>query len=162
MSVIERKRTYNVRLIKATWPYSVQEIAALLHVHKNAVLRWLNEGLQADKSQRPFLVRGDELIRFLSARQQSRKRKCGCTEFFCFKCRAPRETYLGIVDILVESADRFRMKGLCVVCGTPVNKMQGMRNLEKIKGIFNVMEMTGQHLMERPVPSANGDFEVTA
>jgi hypothetical protein len=33
--------------------------------------------------------------------------------------------------------------------------------LEKIKGIFNVMEMTGQHLMERPVPSANGDFEVT-
>jgi hypothetical protein len=43
-----------------------------------------------------------------------------------------------------------------------VNKMQGMRNLEKIKGIFNVMEMTGQHLMERPVPSANGDFEVTA
>jgi hypothetical protein len=68
--VVRRKRRYNVRRIKATWPYSVQEIATLFGIHKNAVLRWLKEGLQADRGQRPFLIRGDELTRFLTARQK--------------------------------------------------------------------------------------------
>jgi hypothetical protein len=66
--VARRKRTYNVRRIKATWPYTVQEIAELFRIHKNAVLRWLKDGLQANKDQRPFLIRGEELIRFLNAR----------------------------------------------------------------------------------------------
>jgi hypothetical protein len=67
-----RKRTYNVRRIKATWPYTVQEIAELFRIHKNAVLHWLKDGLQANKDQRPFLIRGEELIRFLNARQTAR------------------------------------------------------------------------------------------
>src|SRR3954466_4602648 len=91
-----RKRRYNVRRIRATWPYSVQEIAALLGIHKNAVLRWLGSGLSADRSHKPFLVRGDELIRFLKQRQQANRRKCGSEEFFCFRCRVPREACLGI------------------------------------------------------------------
>ena len=53
-----RKHRYNLRLIKATWPYTVQEIAELFGVHKNAVLGWLKAGLKSDRSQRPFLVRG--------------------------------------------------------------------------------------------------------
>jgi len=38
-----KKRRYNVRRIKATWPYRVEEIADLFGIHKNAVLRWLGE-----------------------------------------------------------------------------------------------------------------------
>ncbi len=94
-----RRRTYNVRLIKATWPYSVQEIAALFSLHKNAVLRWVKEGLQVNGDRRPYLIRGNELTRFLTARQKGRKRKCSTKEFHCFKCRAPRAAYLGIADI---------------------------------------------------------------
>ena len=45
-----KKRRYNIRRVKATWPYTVQEIAELLGVHKNAVLRWLHDGLRADRS----------------------------------------------------------------------------------------------------------------
>jgi excisionase family DNA binding protein len=157
--VTKRKRTYNLRLIRATWPYTVQEVAALLQVHKGAVLRWLNEGLRADQSRRPFLIRGDELVRFLSERQQARKRKCRVQEFFCFKCRAPSTIYLNIVDIVIESASRFRMKALCADCGTPVNKMQAISNLEKIKSVFHVQELAGQHLIERAAANANSDLE---
>jgi hypothetical protein len=60
-SSARRKRRYNLPRIKATWPYTVQEVAELLCVHKNAVLRWLNDGLTEDRSQRPFLIRGTEL-----------------------------------------------------------------------------------------------------
>jgi hypothetical protein len=155
----KRKRTYNLRRIKATWPYTVPEAAKTLAVHKNAVLRWLKEGLQANRDKRPFLIRGDELVRFLSVRQQSRRRKCASTEFYCFKCRAPRRAYLNIVDIEFVSLSRFRMKGICEVCSTPLNKMQGGGNLTKIQQTFHVQQLAGQHLTECASPNLNSDKE---
>jgi hypothetical protein len=158
----KRKRTYNLRLIKATWPYSVQEIAALFGVHKNAVLIWLKEGLQADRDKRPFLIRGDELIRFLFARQKGRKRRCAPTEFYCFKCRAPREAYLGIADIVIESASRLRIKALCATCSTPINKVQSTKTFERFKKLFNVQQLEGLHLIECIEASVNSDMEISA
>ena len=154
-----RSRHYNVRRIKGTWPYTTQEIAVLFGVHKNAVLRWLREGLHADRSQRPFLIRGDELARFLSERQKRKRRRCSPEEFFCFRCRAPREGYLGIVDIAIESPTRLRIKALCAVCDTPVNKVQSVLDLPKIKKRFHVQQLAGEHLMECAAPSLNRDLE---
>jgi hypothetical protein len=155
-----RKRTYNVRRIKATWPYSVQEVAELFGIHKSAVLRWLKEGLQANPDQRPYLIRGNELARFLTARQIGRRRKCAFPEFYCVKCRAPREAYLRIADITIESPTRLRAKALCGVCGTPVNKVQAVRELSRIQQCFEIQQLTGEHLLERTSTSLNSDSEV--
>jgi len=154
---VANKRRYNTRLIKATWPYDVPEIAALLGIHKNAVLRWLKEGLQADTTRRPYLIRGEELARFLAARQKSKKRKCGLSEFFCFRCRAPRGSVNGIANLTVESPTRFRLKGRCVVCGTSVNKVQGIKNLLKIEACLHIEQREGWHLIEGSNPSVNSD-----
>ena len=154
-----RKRTHNLRLIRATWPYTVQEIAALFGVHKNAVLQWLKNGLAANRDTRPFLIRGNELICFLAARQQNRKRKCAFTEVFCFKCRAPREAYLNIADVVIESASRFRVKALCAECGTPMNKVQGIQKLQLIQNSFHVQRLEGLHLFACANPSENSDLE---
>ncbi len=157
--VPKRKRAYNTRLIKATWPYTVQEIAHLFTVHKNAPLRWLKEGLHADKIRNEYLIRGDALIRFLSARQQKKKQKCAMNEFFCFKCRLPRRAYLDIVDVVIVSLSRFRLKGLCAECGIPVHKAQGIRNLQKIQNCFHVQQIEGRHIIERFEPIVNSDLE---
>lgn len=153
------KRTYNLRRIKRTWLYDVSEAAKTLGIHKNAVLRWMKEGLQVNRDKRPYLIRGDALIRFLSARQKSRKRKCAPAEFYCFKCRVPRKAYLNIVDIEVVSPGRFRMKGICEVCNTPLNKMQGVGNLTKIQQTFHVQQLAGRHLIEGASPNLNSDKE---
>jgi hypothetical protein len=153
------RRRYNVRLIKSTWPYTVQEITELFDLHKNAVLRWLREGLQADRSQRPFLIRGDELTRFLNQRQNGKRQQCAPGEFFCFKCRVPREPYLGIADIAIESPTRFRIKALCSVCDTAMNKVQNVRNLPRIKMVFNIQQLTGEHLLECTSLRLNSDLE---
>jgi excisionase family DNA binding protein len=154
-----RKRRYNVRAMRATWPYTVQEIAELLGVHKNAVLRWLGDGLSADRSQRPFLIRGDELIRFLKQRQDGGRHKCRPEEFYCFRCRVPREACLGIVDIVIESATRLRLQALCAVCETTMNKVQNVSELPKIRNRFHVQQLAGEHLIERAGPSLNSDLE---
>jgi hypothetical protein len=154
-----RKRRYNVRLIKATWPYTVQEIAELFDIRKNAVLRWLSEGLRADRGQRPYLIRGDELIRFLSKRQNGKRQQCAPDQFFCFKCRVPREAYLGIADITIESPTRFRIKALCSVCDTSMHKAQSVRNLAKIKTLFHIQQLTGEHILECAALRLNSDLE---
>ena len=153
------KRRYNVRLIKATWPYTVQEVAELFGLQKNAVLRWLREDLRANRDQRPFLIRGDELARFLSARQAKKRRKCSVIEFYCFKCRAPREAFLGIADVVIETPFKLRLKALCSVCSTSVNKVQAVCDLEKIKSRFHVQELAGEHLLGCTAPSVSSDLE---
>jgi hypothetical protein len=154
-----RKRSYNIRRIKRTWPYSVQEIAELYGIHKNAVLRWLKDGLQADRSQRPFLIRGDEIARFLTARQNRSRRKCAPTEFYCFRCRAPREAYLGIADLIIEAPGRLRIESLCSDCSTPVRKIQRLDDLPKIRSRFHIQKLVGEHLLERAAPSLKRDLE---
>ena len=156
---MRKKRTYNTRLIRATWPYTVQEVSALFKVHKNAPLRWLKEGLQANGDGRPYLIRGDELMRFLRARQQGKKHCCKLREFFCFKCRVPREAYLNIADIIIESPYRFRVKALCAVCTTNVSKVQNIQKLAEIRTCFHLQQLEGQHLIERDEPSVNSDSE---
>ena len=154
-----RKRTYNTRLVKATLSYTVQEIAGLFDIHKNVALRWLKQGLVADRSLRPFLIRGNELIRFLSERRAKRRAKCTSTQFYCFKCRCPREAYLGIADVEIETTTRLRVKSICAVCSTPVNKAQALRDLPNVRQRFVIQQLAGEHLLERADASVNVDLE---
>ena len=114
--------------------------------------------MQANKDQRPFLIRGEELIRFLNARQTRKGCKCAATEFYCFKCRGPREAYLGIVDIAIESPTRLRVKSLCALCSTPINKVQSVRDLAKIQVRFHVQQLTGERILDRTPASLNSDL----
>jgi hypothetical protein len=154
-----RKRTYNAQLIKLTWPYTVQEVADLFGIQTHAVLNWLAEGLHADRTTRPFLIRGTDLARFLRDRQARRRQQCAADEFYCFKCRAPRQAFLGIADIVIESPTRLRLKALCATCETNVNKVQSIADLPAIEERFNIQELTGEHLLVRAEPSLNRDLE---
>jgi len=132
----------------------------VLGVHKNAITHWIADGLPVNKDQRPYLVRGNDLIRFLSARQKGRKRQCADDEFYCFKCRGPRKAYLNIVDIEFVSPTRLRLKGLCAVCDTPLNKMQGIGKLPKIQETFHVQQVAELHISECAFPNLNRDKEM--
>src|SRR5579883_1429647 len=153
-----RRRRYNVRRVKATWPYTVREIAELFGIHENTVLSWLKHGLSADLREKPYLIRGDELARFLRQRQDGNRRKCRPDEFYCFRCREPREACLGMADIVIESPTRLRIKALCAVCETPVNKVQNARDFAKVRERFHIQQLAGEHLLERSGPSVNSDF----
>jgi hypothetical protein len=152
----KRSRRYNLRRIKATYPYTVPEIARLLDVHKNAVLRWMKRGLRADGPPRQRLIRGDELIRFLSEHQMARRRKCKLTEFYCFRCRVQREVLPGSATVDLDGLARLRVKAKCKVCATTVNKMQGLEALARICEAFDIGQLDQRHLRERAGASVNG------
>lgn len=152
-----KRRRYNLGLIKETWPYTVQEIAALFGIHKNAVTQWMKKGLEVDTCRRPFLIRGSALIHFLSNRQQRKGRRCNFMEFFCFKCRGPRHVYEDAVDVVIFTPNRLRMNGLCIECDGRVNKLQAVKNLPEIQQRFNVLTLVEERLLERDDPNVNRD-----
>ncbi len=153
------KCTYNTRLLKATLPYTVQEIAELYGLHKNAVLRWFKDGLRLNDRHKPYLVRGDELTRFLKARQNSRKVKCQPNEFYCLKCRAPRRAFGNMVDVVQENPRLVRVKAVCEVCGTPINKSQALSNMPAIEKMFDVQKRAGFDLFHCTEPRLTVDME---
>lgn len=154
-----RKRTYNTRLLKATLPYSVQDVAELYGLHKNVVRRWFKEGLKRIDDRKPHLVRGDEVARFLNQRQSSRKIKCQPHEFYCLKCRAPRQARDSKVEIVQEGPKLMRVKAVCGVCGTSINKSQALKNLPIIEKTFSVTQRAGFNLSHCPEPRLNVDME---
>lgn len=147
ISAKRSRRTYNLRRIKATFAYAIPEVAALLGVHKNAVIQWGKQGLTIDRSGRPHLVRGSDLQRFLETRQRSRKHRCRAEEFYCFKCRAPREAALGIADLAILSPTRMRLSAICASCESRINKVQAVRDLPKVAKAFHLQELRGRHLL---------------
>jgi len=161
-AVHTRSRRYNLRRIRATYPYSVPEVAKLLSVHKNAVLRWLKQGLRADGPPRLRLIRGEELIRFLSERQQARRRKCKLTEFFCFRCRIQREALPGSATVVRDGLHRLRVTAKCTACSTVVNKVQCIHSLTKLCAAFGIVQLEQRHLSERTDASVNGEFSTVS
>ncbi len=156
---VRRNRRYNLRLIKATWPYTVQDIATLLGIHKNAVSRWMREGLQADRQQRPFLIRGDELARFLDARQKKRRTKCGIAQFYCFKCRAARDASSRRATLQTQRSGKVWLKAICDHCGTRMNKVLGLIKLQQIRSHLIISKPESEHIIECGEASVNGDLE---
>src|SRR4051794_37134606 len=78
----------NPRLAKIHRSYSVEEIAHLFKAHKNTVRNWLKQGLAAIDGQRPTVVRGEEIRRFLGDRRAQAKRPTGPGRIYCLPCRA--------------------------------------------------------------------------
>ncbi|OGW98730.1 MAG: hypothetical protein A2Z81_04500 [Omnitrophica WOR_2 bacterium GWA2_45_18] len=86
-----KKQVYNHRLIKSRRTYTLQELAEVFGLHVATPQLWLKQGLKPIESTRkPYLIRGEEIIRFLKETRQKRKHSLKPGEFFCIICREPR------------------------------------------------------------------------
>jgi len=155
----KKKRTYNPNLIKETLSYSTQEIADLLSIHKRTVQEWHKEGLPRIDSRKPFLVLGSNLKEFIRSRQNKRKQKCRINEFYCMKCKEPRQSRNNLVDIRFLSASRLLVIGLCVQCHTRINKIGSIKNIDEITKIFAIQQIHNRDLVGFDLPSCNTDIE---
>jgi hypothetical protein len=140
-----KRRSYNVRLIKRL-SYTIKEIADLFGIHPQAVRRWIKAGLRTIDDIKPFLVHGGDLIDFLSERQSSRKHRCGPSQFFCCRCRAPRAARDNRVDIQVRNAKQLNIATRCQECGARMNRAGSVGKLDDYRKAFVVQTTADRHL----------------
>lgn len=153
-----KKRKYNARRISLKISYSVQEVAELFGIHKNAALNWIKAGLKIIDQKKPYLINGAELVEFLNTRQKKRKHKCKPDEFYCFKCRLPRRPLPGSILITLRNVHRLKISAKCSDCLTNVFKDGSVKKRDEIEQNYAAVSHPLEHIIGCKEVSINSDI----
>jgi hypothetical protein len=147
------------RRVKIHRSYTVEEIARLLGTCRATVRRWLKNGLSAIDGQRPAIIRGPDLVEFLTARVRP-KTRCLPGYCYCVKCRMPHTPAGAMAEFVVLTATSGNLRGLCPACGTMMHRRMAAAQLEDIRAMLEVTIVQGvRPLTDSSVPSQNVHFE---
>jgi hypothetical protein len=128
----------NYRLVKIHRNYMVEEIARLLSVHKNTVRGWIKQGLPTIDRQRPTLVLGSALSRFLQDRRHRVQKRCAPGEIYCVKCRTPVRPAGGMADYIPATSTSGSLMGICPACETLIYRRVSQATLDESRGSLEI------------------------
>lgn len=155
-----RRRTHNPRLVKIHRSYWVEEVAELLHVHKNTVREWIRRGLPTIDQRRPVVILGRDLAAFLDQRRRANKRPCLPGQIYCVRCRSPQRPAGGMADYLPLTSSGGNLLGLCPICDALMYRRVSYARLRDVQGNLDVrVPEATRHIDESRKPSVNSDFE---
>jgi hypothetical protein len=143
-----KRRRYDIRRIRPTMSYSVQEIAETFDIHKSAVLNWIKQGLKIIDHHKPYLVYGETLVHFLRDRKDKKLQVCKPDEFYCCKCRKPQRSQENLVTIEIISPHRIKIMGQCWICQTKLFRAASTKNLAYFQKIFSVSSLAEEHIYD--------------
>ena len=122
----------NYRLVKIHRSYTVEEAARLLQTHKNTIRAWIKRGLPTLDCQRPTLIHGLELSRFLKCRRERAKDPCPPGHLYCVRCRAPKPPAASMVDYLPITSASGNLRGICPDCEALMHRHVSRARLNEI------------------------------
>jgi|SRR6516165_7187389 len=148
----------NPRLAKIHRNYSVEDTARLFNVHKNTVRNWLKNGLEPIDDQRPTLVRGEELRRFLADRRARAKQACGPGRIYCLPCRAPKVPAGKMAECVATGHTTWTLQGICPDCDRMIYRKVNPQKLDAVRGDLDVtVTQARPRIGESAAPSVNCD-----
>jgi hypothetical protein len=128
----------NPRLAKIHRNYSVDDVSRLFKIHKNTVRNWLKQGLEAIDNQRPTLIRGQELCRFLTERRARSKQTCGPGRIYCLPCRAPKVPAGMMAECVPTSNTNGNLHGICPDCNRIIYRRVNPQKLDTVRGDLDI------------------------
>ena len=153
------KRIYSLQGIRRCYSYDVEEICALYkkqRLHAQTVRAWIREGLRTIDKGRPTLIYGNDLCMFLGELNTKHKVKTQLYELLCMKCKDARPPYLK--QISLEHENKYvKMKALCSVCQTKMNKSCKLEDIPRLREKFKVVEVL--ELYDSTTPPSNTHLE---
>jgi hypothetical protein len=153
-----RSRHPNPRLAKIHRSYSVEEMARLFSVHKNTVRAWFKQGLIPIDGQRPTVVRGEDIRRFLTERRARAKRPSGPGRIYCLPCRAPKVPAGKMAECVAVGDTTGALQGICPDCGRMIYRRVNPQKIDAVRGDLEVtITQAGPRIEETTIPNVNCD-----
>lgn len=149
----------DLRRIRLSKCYSVQEAAILLGVSVGTVRSWIRKGLPILQNTRPVLIPGDGLKAWLKARSQGRKHHCQPDELYCCRCRGPQKAKRGSVEIIPRNGKTVAIRALCDACSTKMNKTGSLAKIPGIETAFGLNTHRQENLEVCENPAVNQHLE---
>jgi hypothetical protein len=128
----------NPKLAKIHRSYSVEEVSRLFAIHKNTVRTWVRQGLKAIDNERPTVIRGTELRRFLTDRRARTKQACGPGRIYCLPCRAPKVPAGKMGECIADSETTGTLQGICPDCDRMIYRRVNPQKLNVVRGDLDV------------------------
>lgn len=152
-------RHSNGRGIKRHRIYTVWEITDALGVHRQTVIRWIKDkGLSADRTKRPWLIRGDDLKSFMEVKRARNRHRLVLHHLYCLGCKQPQEPAGRMADYSQQTATTGMMTALCPTCDALMHKVIRRADLETIRA---KLEVTVQQANPRIVSCEDPLLNVT-
>src|SRR5689334_17197973 len=129
----------NPRLAKIHRSYLVEEVSRLFKVHKNTVRNWLKQGLLSIDDQRPTVILGAELRRFLIDRRAQAKQPSGPGRIYCLPCRAPKVPAGKFAECVQTSDAAGTLHGICPDCNRMIYRHVNPRKIDAVRGELDVI-----------------------
>lgn len=130
------QRTYDPRKAKSNRSYTLKQIAALYDVNIATVRSWIRNGLKLLDDQRPYMVHGPVLRKYLEEKQAARKWPKAADTLPCFTCSGPRKIKNGSFKIIKFNTDKIRVQGDCVDCGKTIGRGDISKNISALERHF--------------------------
>jgi hypothetical protein len=115
-------RRFSSRGICKDRVYTIKMAARTIDVSEATFRKWPKDGLRLVTDQRPYLIRGADLIEFLQKREAANKVTMARGQFFCMRCKAPRDPVDGSVSYQPTTDLTGRLSATCGVCGGKVGQ----------------------------------------
>lgn len=148
----------NRRRIKIHRPYTVEDLAAALNMHKHTIRRWTKCGLDPIDDRRPMMFRGIDVVTFLRKRRAARKAPCGPGRMYCFRCRAPKHPAGSMADLEIIGPSRGQLVGICADCGTMMYRRVNPEQIGQTRVHLEVTVRQAQgRITDISIPKLNGD-----
>jgi hypothetical protein len=148
----------NSRLAKIHRCYSVEETALFFRIHKNTVRIWIKQGLSPIDGQRPTMIRGDEIRRFLGERRVRAKRPCGPGRIYCLPCRAPKVPAGNMAECVAAGDTNGTLQGICPDCDRMIYRKVNPQKLAAVRGDLDIsVTQAGLRIEETTKPNVNCD-----
>jgi hypothetical protein len=131
----------------------------LFNLHKNTVRNWLKAGLEPIDDRRPTLIQGRVLSAFLHARRRHARQRCKPGQFYCLRCRAPKDPASRKADYVPITSTSGNLRGSCPDCGSQICRCVSLRTLTASAGELEVqLPQAQQRIEDTPCPSLNSDL----
>jgi hypothetical protein len=148
----------NLRRAKIHRSYSVDEVSRLFTVHKNTVRHWLRQGLAAIDNQRPTVIRGTELRRFLAERRTRAKQACGPGRIYCLPCREPKVPAGNMAECTQTGDTTGTLQGICPDCNRMIYRRINPLKLAAVRGDLDItVTQARPRIEETAKPNVNCD-----
>jgi len=148
----------NPRRAKIHRSYSVEDTSRLLKIHKNTVRSWLKQGLQPVDHQRPTLIRGEEIRRFLTDRRAGAKQSCGPGRIYCLPCRAPKLPAGKMAECIRMGNTTGTLQGICPDCDRMIYRRVNPQKLDAVRGdLYITITQARSRIEETAKPNVNCD-----
>ena len=134
-----RVRRFNPRRVKIHRSYTVERGRKdVRSTQEHGARAGCETGLEPIDQRRPILIQGRQLASYLDARRERRRQPCRPGEFYCFRCRMPKDAAAGTADYLPVTASSGNLRARCTDCGTRMYRRVSLRKLAGVAGDLQV------------------------